>query len=82
MALDMIWFPRLSPIMTAGRLALVTFGFGIGVAVGGFVGGVWGTFKDIPDPKDHASPSECPMLASVMSKIVCALMMRLPLTMQ
>lgn len=51
MALDIIWFPRLSPIMTAGRLALVTFGFGIGVAVGGFVGGVWGTLKDIPDPE-------------------------------
>lgn len=51
MALDMIWFPRLSPIMTAGRLALVTFGFGIGTAVGGFVGGVWGTLKEVPDPE-------------------------------
>ena len=51
MALDMIWIPRLSPIMTAGRLALITFGFGIGAAVGGFVGGVWGTLKDIPDPE-------------------------------
>lgn len=51
MALDLIWFPRLSPILTAGRLTLVTFGFGIGVAVGGFVGGVWGTLRDVPDPE-------------------------------
>lgn len=49
MAVDMIWFPRLSPIVTAGRLALVTFGFGIGAAVGGFVGGIWGTLKEVPD---------------------------------
>lgn len=48
MALDVIWFPRLSPILSAGRLALVTFGFGIGAAVGGFVGGIWGTLKDVP----------------------------------
>lgn len=51
MALDMIWFPRLSPVLSAGRLALLTFGFGIGAAVGGFVGGVWGTLKEVPDPE-------------------------------
>ena len=49
MAMDMVWFPRLSPLLTAGRLALVTFGFTVGVAVGGFVGGVWGLFKDVPE---------------------------------
>ncbi len=51
MALDLIWFPRLSPLLTAGRVALVTFGFGVGVAVGGFVGGVWGTTRDVPEPE-------------------------------
>lgn len=50
MALDMIWFPRLSPLLTAGRLALVTFGLIVGATVGGFVGGVWGTLQEIPDP--------------------------------
>jgi len=51
MALDMIWVPRLSPILSAGRLALLTFGFTIGVAVGGFVGGIWGTLKEVPEPE-------------------------------
>lgn len=51
MAMDMIWFPRLSPILTAGRLTLVTFGFTIGVGVGGFVGGVWGMLRGVPDPE-------------------------------
>jgi hypothetical protein len=51
MAMDMIWFPRLSPLISAGRLALVTFGFTVGVAVGGFVGGIWGTLKEIPEPE-------------------------------
>lgn len=46
MALDLVWFPRLSPIMTASRLTLLVFGFGIGAAVGG----VWGTYQDIPEP--------------------------------
>lgn len=50
MALDVIWIRRLSPLLTAGRLALVTFGFGTGVAVGGFVGGIWGTYKAVPEP--------------------------------
>ncbi|MDS0261940.1 hypothetical protein NDI56_21265 [Haloarcula sp. S1CR25-12] len=49
MAMDMIWFPRLSPILSAGRLALVTFGFTIGIAIGGFIGGVWGLSKDVPE---------------------------------
>ncbi len=51
MALDVVWIPRLSPILSAGRLALVTFGFGIGVAVGGFVGGIRGTLEDVPAPE-------------------------------
>lgn len=51
MALDMIWFPRLCPIMTAGRLALVTFGFTVGVAVGSFTGGTVGLLRDVPDPE-------------------------------
>ena len=51
MALDMIWFPRLSPLMSASRLALVTFGFAVGVAVGGFVGGIWGTLREVPEPE-------------------------------
>lgn len=52
MAVDLIWIPRLSPIISAGRLSLFTFGFGIGVAVGGFVGGIWGTLKEIPEPDE------------------------------
>lgn len=51
MALDVIWIPRLSPLMSAGRLALITFGFGAGAALGGFVGGVWGTLQEVPDPE-------------------------------
>lgn len=51
MALDMIWIPRMSPIITAGRLSLITFGFGIGVAVGGFIGGIWGTLQEVPEPE-------------------------------
>jgi len=51
MAMDMIWIPRLSPLLTAGRLSLITFGFTAGVAVGGFVGGVWGLRKDVPEPE-------------------------------
>lgn len=50
MAADALWIPRLSPLLTADRLVLVTFGFGIGAALGGFVGGVWGTTKPIPEP--------------------------------
>lgn len=51
MALDVIWVPRLSPIVSAGRLSLVVFGFGIGAAVGGFIGGIWGTSREVPDPE-------------------------------
>ncbi|ESP89819.1 hypothetical protein [Candidatus Halobonum tyrrellensis] len=51
MAVDVLWVPRLSPIMSAGRLALVTFGFGLGAAVGGFVGGIWGTLGELSDPE-------------------------------
>lgn len=60
MAFDVIWLPRLSPILAAGRLILVLFGFGIGVAVGGFVGGVWGTLRDIPEPAGPRVAVEVP----------------------
>ncbi len=50
MALDAIWVPRLSPLMTASRLVLLTFGFTVGAAAGGFLGGIWGTLKEIPEP--------------------------------
>lgn len=50
MGLDVLWIPRLSPLLSAGRLALVTFGFGVGAVAGGFVGGVAGTLRDVPDP--------------------------------
>ncbi|WP_436926620.1 hypothetical protein [Halosimplex amylolyticum] len=50
MAMDVVWLPRLSPLMTAGRLTLVVFGFGAGAAVGGFVGGLAGTYRDVPEP--------------------------------
>lgn len=48
MDLDVFWIPRISPIMTAGRHALTLLGFGVGVAAGGFVGGVIGTAMQAP----------------------------------
>ncbi len=45
------WVPRISPIMTAGRYELVLLGFGLGVAVGGFLGGVIGTYRRPPEPE-------------------------------
>lgn len=50
-ALDqhVFWIPRISPIMTAGSYALVFLGFGVGVASGAFLGGVVGTYRQVPD---------------------------------
>lgn len=42
------WVPRISPVMTAGPYALAFLGFGLGVAAGGFLGGVAGTYRDLP----------------------------------
>lgn len=52
MDLDVFWIPRISPVMTAGRHTLATLGFGVGVAAGGFVGGVIGTAMEAPDLDD------------------------------
>lgn len=50
-ALDqhVFWVPRISPIMTAGQYELVFLGFGLGVAVGGFLGGALGTARQVPE---------------------------------
>lgn len=41
--------PRISPIMTAGTYMLVVLGFGLGVAVGSFFGGVVGSLRSMPE---------------------------------
>lgn len=46
---DVFWIPRISPIMTAGRHMLTVLGFGVGVAAGGFIGGIIGTAMQAPD---------------------------------
>lgn len=43
-----IVIPRISPIMTAGPYVLVVLGFGVGTAVGSFIGGVIGTIRPVP----------------------------------
>lgn len=50
---NVFWIPRISPIMTAGPYALVFLGFGLGVAIGGFLGGVIGTYRRVPEPARH-----------------------------
>jgi hypothetical protein len=46
---NMFWIPRLSPIMTVGIYELLFLGFGLGAAVGGFLGGAIGTYRQAPD---------------------------------
>lgn len=46
---NLLWIPRFSPIMTAGRYVLLFLGFGLGATVGGFVGGVLGTAQRVPE---------------------------------
>lgn len=46
---NMFWLPRISPIMTAGVYMLVFLGFGLGAAIGGFLGGAIGTYRQPPD---------------------------------
>lgn len=41
------WIPRISPIMTAGQYMLVFLGFGLGAVIGGFLGGVIGTSRQV-----------------------------------
>ncbi|WP_247729670.1 hypothetical protein [Halovivax limisalsi] len=48
MAANLLWIPRTSPAMTAGPYMLGFFGFGVGAAVGGFVGGAIGTYREVP----------------------------------
>lgn len=43
------WIPRISPIMTAGRVMVTFLGFGLGAAIGGFLGGVIGTSRQVAD---------------------------------
>ncbi|MFB9823533.1 MULTISPECIES: hypothetical protein [Halobacteriales] len=44
---NMFWIPRISPIMTAGQYMLILLGFGLGAAIGGFLGGVVGTSRQV-----------------------------------
>lgn len=50
MVVHALWLPRISPIMTAGRYTLVALGFGLGAIVGGFLGGVVGTWWPVGTP--------------------------------
>lgn len=49
MSQNVIPIPRISPIMTAGEYMLITLGFGLGAASGGFLGGVIGTSRPSPE---------------------------------
>ncbi len=40
---------RFAPIMASGPIALVFLGFGLGAASGGFLGGLVGTYRDVPE---------------------------------
>ena len=46
---NIFWIPRTSPIMTAGQYMLIFLGFGLGAAIGGFLGGVVGTSRQVPE---------------------------------
>lgn len=46
---NLLWLPRTSPIMTAGTYMLVSLGFGLGAASGGFLGGAIGAIRPIPE---------------------------------
>lgn len=47
---DILWVPRWSPMMSAGEYAVPFLGLGLGVATGGFLGGVFGTLRPVPAP--------------------------------
>lgn len=44
---NVFWIPRVSPIMTAGQYMLLFLGFGLGAVIGGFLGGVIGTSRQV-----------------------------------
>lgn len=46
---NVFWIPRVSPIMTAGPYMLTFLGFGLGAAIGGFLGGVIGTSRQVSE---------------------------------
>ncbi|NIC01056.1 hypothetical protein [Halobacterium sp. R2-5] len=46
---NIFWIPRVSPIMTAGQYMLVFLGFGLGAVIGGFLGGVIGTSRQVSE---------------------------------
>jgi hypothetical protein len=46
---DLLWVPRWSPMMSADEFAVPFLGLGLGAAVGGFLGGVAGTLRPVPD---------------------------------
>lgn len=49
MSQNTFWIPRTSPIMTAGQYMLLFLGFGLGAAIGGFLGGAIGTSRHVPE---------------------------------
>lgn len=49
LARNVFWLPRISPILTAGPYMLAFLGFGVGAAIGVFLGGVIGTYRRVPD---------------------------------
>jgi small-conductance mechanosensitive channel len=57
---NLFWIPRISPIMTAGFYELLFLGFGLGAAVGGFLGGAIGTYRHPLDVKQPRLAVETP----------------------
>lgn len=49
--MDLLWVPRFSPMMSADEFAIPVLGLGLGIAIGGFIGGVLGTLRPIPEPE-------------------------------
>lgn len=59
-AMDLLWIPRFSPMMSADELAIPVLGLGIGLAVGGFIGGALSTVRPVPEPEGSEVAVEVP----------------------
>lgn len=46
---NIFWIPRINPIMITGQYMLIFLRFGLGAAIGGFLGGVVGTSRQVSE---------------------------------